>query len=512
MSFFSYTFPLCVAGALLLYYLLPKRMQWPLLLAVSLGFYLLGGLAAMACLLFIAATTFLTGLLLDRLNQQAKADRTANVKGKKKLILTVCLLLDFGLLFAAKYWNDTAEALSRSGSLSLPRISLLLPLGLSFYTFQSVGYAVDCYRGKVQPERNFFKYALFVSFFPQMVQGPIGRFDALAPQLMGQHRYDPENLRNGIQLALCGYLKKLLIADRTAVAANAIFGAPEKYGGVFTALGVLFYCIQLYCDFSGGIDVTRGVAQMFGIELAENFRRPIFAVSLADYWRRWHISLGAWMRDYVFYPLAFSKPLSALSRWTRKHFGGKLGKVIPTACATFVVYLFIGIWHGASFRYIVFGLYNGTIMTASVLLANRFSQWRKSLRLTDKQPLFRSFRLLRTMLLVFIGRYITRAPRLTVAWYMLRRTFTSLCLYQLRDGTIGRLGLTTVDFAIVGVCLAVLLFLEHRQEQGVRIRETLAKQSGLVQWLCLFLPLALLFYSLVFCGSAIDVNLIYQQY
>ncbi len=511
MSFFSWEFAGFVAGALVLYYLLPKKIQWLVLLALSLGFYCCAGLQGLIWLLFTAGTTWAAGLLLERLNARAKAGKSAGVKGKKRLVLVVCLVLDFGLLYVMKYWNFTAAALSRAG-FTLPMSSLIMPLGLSFYMFQSVGYAVDCYRGKYPAQRNPLKYLLFVSFFPQTVQGPISRYHELAPQLPAEHRFSADELKYGIQLVLWGLLKKLLIADRAAVVVNAVFARPEAYGGALYAFAVLFYCIQLYCDFSGGIDVTRGVAQMFGIDLAQNFRRPIFARSMAEYWRRWHITLGTWMRDYVFYPLAFSAPLGALSRWTRKRFGGKTGKVIPTACATFVVYLIIGIWHGANFRYIFFGFYNGAIMTASVLLAARFSRWKKALKLDDGQPGFRAFQLLRTMLLVFAGRYITRAPRLLTAFAMLFKTVRHPCLYQLRDGSLGRFGLTAADYAVVALGVIVLLILEFRQERGVEIRKALEQKNAFVQWLMLFLPLLALLLHLVFRGSAVDVSLIYQHF
>ena len=517
MNFFSPTFLICLFGAVILYYLLPRKLQWVFLLLVSLGFYAMGGWKPLIFLGFTAFTTFGTGLLLETLNAKAAAARAegqnaAAPERKKRLILTLCLVLNFGLLYVLKYWNFTAEVLSGAGLPDLSISSLLLPLGLSFYMFQSIGYTVDCYRGKYAAQHNPLKYLLFVSFFPQMVQGPISRYDQLAPQLTGGRSFDAENLRNGIQLALCGYCKKLLIADRAAVVVKTVFSAPENYGGFFYAFAVLFYCIQLYCDFSGGIDIARGAAQMLGIDLAENFRRPIFAESLADYWRRWHITLGAWMRDYVFYPLSFSKPLAALGRWSRKLFGGKLGKVIPTACATFVVYLIIGIWHGANFRYIFFGFYNGVILTASILLAQPFSRWRKKLK-TDAHPkLMHAFRLLRTMAIVFVGRYFTRAPRLLVGLRMLKTTLLHPCLYQLGDATFGTLGLGLQDYVLVGLGLAVLLLLEHRQEKGLRIREDLARRNCFVQWLAAAIPLALLVWTLLMSGSAVDVNLIYQQY
>ena len=190
---------------------------------------------------------------------------------------------------------------------------------------------------------------------------------------------------------------------------NAVIKDNCPYGGAVIASGILFYCIQLYCDFSGGIDITRGVARLFGIDMAENFRRPIFATSLTDYWRRWHITLGAWMRDYVFYPISLSRGFGKLSRWARTHIGGTAGKIFATSLATFIVYFIIGIWHGANFRYIAFGLWNGVLITASLLLEKTFLRWKAALHVNDKSAGWRVFMTLRTALLVFIGRYFTAA-------------------------------------------------------------------------------------------------------
>ncbi len=245
----------------------------------------------------------------------AKGKQLERLKTVKKWIVALVALGNFGLLFFFKYWNFSAEAINKllpNGN--LPVFELILPLGISFYMFQSIGYVIDVYRKKYPPEKNILKFALFVSFFPQMVQGPISRFDSLGKQLYRGNSFSYDSLKAGIELTLCGYLKKLLIADRAAILVNSVFQHYSEYDGGIILIGVVFYCIQLYCDFSGGIDITRGVAKMFGIELVENFKRPIFATSLSDFWRRWHISLGTWMKDYLFYPLSLSKPFIKLRK------------------------------------------------------------------------------------------------------------------------------------------------------------------------------------------------------
>ena len=516
MSFTSPVF-LAVTGLLVaVYYLIPRRFQWLLLLAVSYLFYASGGLQAIVFLLLTTGLTWAAGLVLERLNRQANdcradKDRQKLLKKQKKLVvLTVCLL-NFGMLLLLKHWDGIAGLIGTAagGAVSLP--DLIMPMGISFYMFQSIGYVVDVYRGKHEAQKNPAKFSLFVSFFPQMIQGPISRYGQLAPQLLGEHECSWEDLRDGIQLALWGYMKKLIIAERIGVVANTVFADSGAYAGSILAVGVLAYSIQLYCDFSGGIDITRGIARMLGIDLVENFRRPLFAVSLTDYWRRWHMSLGSWMREYVFYPLSLSRLFGKLGKWGRTHLPGKPGKMLGTTAATFVVYFLIGIWHGSSLKYIAFGFYNGILITVSMLLEGTFVVWRKKLGMTKESKLWQLFRLVRTWVIVFVGRYLTRAPRLLTGLTMIWRTVFDLHPGALLNGTVLQLGLGLGDWLVVAVGVLVLAAIELLQERGVRIRSWLAKQTGAVQWAAIMLALlAILFFGLG--GSYTPAQFIYAQY
>lgn len=515
MSFTSGTFIVFVLAALVIYYLTPRRLQWVVLLVASYGFYLCGGgLGALDYLLFTTLTTWLAGRALGALNEQRrtlpKEDKAGQerVKRRKKWVVLLALLANFGLLYAVKYLDFTADLLR----LPRPGLELVLPLGLSFYMFQSVGYVIDCYRGKYPPEKSLPKFALFVSFFPQLVQGPISRFGELGPQLTAGHKFDADQLKYGVQLAMWGYFKKLVISDRAGVIVATVFGNYTQYRGTMIFAGVLCYCIQLYCDFSGGIDITRGVAQMFGIHLAENFRRPLFATSLTDYWRRWHITLGQWMRDYVFYPLSLSKPLTRLGKWTRRHVKGKLGKIIPTSIATFTVYFLIGIWHGAELRYILFGLWNGTIITASLLLESRFQRWRERLHIQADRLPWRLFQMVRTWAIVFLGRYLTRAGSVSSALWMMKMTVLDPEVAALWDGRMLALGLTGWDLIIIFAGVAVILMAEYFQERGGHVRAALERRHWLVQWAAILIPLAVIVFFGVMRGDYIASEFIYQQY
>ncbi|MDE7242464.1 MAG: MBOAT family protein [Oscillospiraceae bacterium] len=514
MSFTSGTFIVFVLTALVVYYLVPQRFRWVVLLLASYGFYFTGGAGAMGYLLFITLTTYLAGRVLGALNEKRKGlpatDKAGleRVKRRKKQVVLVTLLGNFGLLYAVKYLGVTFDLLG----LPRPGLVLVLPLGLSFYMFQSVGYVIDCYRGKFPPEKNLAKFALFVSFFPQVVQGPISRFGDLAPQLTKGNEFDADQVKYGTQLAMWGYFKKLVISDRAGVVAATVFGGFTQYRGTVLFAGVLFYCIQLYCDFSGGIDITRGVAQMFGIDVAENFCRPLFAVSLTDYWRRWHITLGQWMRDYVFYPMSLSRPLTQLGKWTRRHIKGKLGKIVPTSIATFTVYFLIGIWHGAELRYILFGFWNGILITASLLLEGKFQYWRKRLHIRTESLLWRLFQMIRTSALVFLGRYLTRADSVRTALWMIKMTVLDPEIAALWDGRMLALGLNGWELMIVFLGMAVLLTAECYQEFGGHVRKALEQRHWLVQWAAIFIPLAVIFVLGVMGGDYIAPGFIYQQY
>lgn len=527
MNFISVSFIVFLAVTVGAYYLLPKKYACCALLAASCVFYLWGGgYKTVLYLVFTAALTFFAGILLERLNDKKseipkseKALQDGITKRKKAVVAVVCAVL-FAMLYVLKYLDFTVNIfvslISAFGKTVEPSVpNLLVPLGVSFYIFQSVGYVVDCYRGKYKAQHNFLKYALFVSFFPQIVQGPISRYDQLGTQLTSPAQLNTDNLRDGIQRMMWGYFKKMVIADRAAVAVTAFFRHYDDYGGAVTAFSVLMYCINLYCDFSGGIDITIGAAKLFGITMEENFGRPIFAQSLSEYWRRWHITLGGWMRDYVFYPLSLSKPFGKLGKWSRNKIGGKFGKILPTTLATFTIYLIIGIWHGANFRYIAYGFYNGLIITSSVLLAGVYSGAKKKLHINSDSRGWKIFSMLRTALVVFVGRYITRSPRLIVAFQLIIKTLNplSLHIHELWDGTVIGMGLSLSDYIVIGVSTLFLLAVEfYEEKRGETVLSVVNKKHGAVQFAVLLASLLVILFFGIMRGSYISSEFIYKQY
>lgn len=511
MSFTSLNFIIFVFSVVFIYYVIPKKLQWIVLLCASIGFYVYGSAKAFLYMIFVAGTTYCAGLVLGELNKRKKQNPKKITKIKKQVVLILCIL-NFGLLYIVKYLGFTFDVINSLAKTQLQAPDILMPVGISFFMFQSVGYVIDCYRAKYEPQKNFAKYFLFVSFFPQIMQGPISRFNELEPQFFSEHKLNFDKIKYGIQLMLWGYFKKLVIAERVAIMVNTVFDSYYNYSGSIIAVAVIGYSIQLYCDFSGGIDITVAVAQMLDIKLAQNFKRPIFANSLTEYWRRWHITLGSWMRDYVFYPMALSSPMRKVGSFARNHFGGVMGKIFATSVVTFFIYFLIGIWHGANFRYIAYGFYNGILITLGLLLEPVFVKIKQKININWSGKAYYAFQILRTSFIVFIGRYITRAPRLLSAFYMIKTTFLNFNANDLTNGILYSLGIDFFDYLIIIISMIVVLSVEWYQEKGGNVRKMLERKPAFVQFSVIMVALIVITVFGYIGGDYVKTEFIYAQF
>ncbi len=518
MSLTSFGFLLFLAAVVAVYYIVPKKIQWIVLLAASYGFYLSSGLDHAAYIVATTLFTYAAGRLMQRIRtsgqaQIARAGQDITKERKREIkkaadrkihrIQVLTVLVNLSVLAYFKYLNFFIGGLNEAfgffrWDFSLPMINLLAPLGLSYYTFNTIGYLIDVGRGKLAAEKHLGRFALFVSFFPSIVQGPLNRYGDLGPQLSAPHKFDYNNLKFGAQLMLWGFFKKLVIADRVAPIVSTIFSPSfTNYSGSHIVIAVIAYSLQIYGDFSGGVDIIRGAAQMLGIDLPLNFSRPFFATSMADFWRRWHMSLGAWMREYVFYPIMLCRPVTAVSKFFRKRFGSYAGKIVPSVAAPLVVFFLIGIWHDLTSQYIVNGLYNALLISASVACAPLFRKLTEKLHINTEAFSFRLFQMIRTFCLMCVSRIIVKAPSLSDAWKMLRSVFTSVDLAFVTgaDGALAAYGLPGPDIAVLAVSVFILLIVGILQEWGVKIRETLSQQSLVFRW---SMVLLLLFGVLIF--------------
>ncbi|MDO5403157.1 MAG: MBOAT family O-acyltransferase, partial [Eubacteriales bacterium] len=502
MSFTSLMFFVFLLIGALIYYVLPKKIQWAWLLIMSYAYYFTFSVKTSVFMIATTVIVYAGGRMLGRINadssqylavhkenldREAKKQYKNKVKKKKRSVVALVLILVFGILAVVKYYNfvfgNVNRLLADTGHESLfPMLMLALPIGISFYTFQSASYIIDIYQGKYECERNILKFALFVSFFPQLMQGPIGRFDRLSKQFYEGRSFDLKRIQFGLQRIGWGIFKKVVLADRTAPLVAQVFNNYQIYGGFYNIMAVLMYSVQLYMDFSGGIDIVIGAAEIFGIKIDENFRQPYFSKSIGEFWRRWHITLGAWMKDYIFYPLSLSSGMHKFGKWSKKHFGNTFGKTLPICFANILIFFIVGIWHGAAWKYIFYGLYNGFIIAISNLLEPLYSKAFEKTGIKNNSRPWKAFQIVRTFILVNIGWYFDMAVSARAAFSMMKHTVTECHLSQLTDGSMLGLGMSLKDYAVVISGCIVVLIVSILKERNVKIRESIAAKPIVIRW------------------------------
>lgn len=402
MLFNSLEFVLFFPLVCCIYFLIPHKMRWAFLLVASYIFYM-GWNAAYALLLLTSTVlTYLASLLINA---------TPN-KRIKKLWLTLSIVLNLGILFTFKYFNfffDSLYALFDLCHIAYTPISysLVLPVGISFFTFQALGYSIDVYRGDISVQKHFGKYALFVSFFPQLVAGPIERTKNLLPQFDEVHRFNYQNTVSGLRLMAWGFFKKIVIADTVCTTVNTVYNNIDSFDGFAVLIATVLFAIQIFCDFSGYSDIARGCARIMGFRLMKNFDHPYFADSIKDFWRRWHISLSTWFKDYVYIPLGGNRKCEA-----------------RTCLNLFITFLTSGLWHGANWTFVIWGALHGGFQIIGRITQKLRNRIHSALCLTKIPKIHHVFRVLFTMALVCFGWIFFRANSLSDAIYAVSSIFT----------------------------------------------------------------------------------------
>lgn len=528
MSFVSLKFAAFVIGVLLVYYVVPKKMQWFVLLCASYFFYFATGFGNGFYIVFTTVSTFLCAIFIsdehkhqkeyiqehkEHLTKEEKKEYKAKVKKRQRAVLALCLIVNFGILAFLKY-NDFVIS-----NINLFRLTfygetdfidfIMLPLGISFYTFQSMGYLVDVYYGKYEADRHIGKFALFVSFFPQIIQGPISRFGELSKELYGEKTFSWYAIKSGFVRIVWGLFKKLIIADRVAAYVKLVADPLNEYKGLYVLIAVFLYSMQIYADFSGGIDVSIGVAEMLGIKLTENFERPFFSKSISEYWRRWHITLGTWFKDYIFYPLSICKPIINLGKWTRKNISDALGKRLPIYLPMLAVWALTGVWHGSENRYVAWGLLNCFF----IILGTEFDPFSKKMiehfKINTASMWFKVFQICRTFWLMALLRVFDIAPSIKSAFRMIVNIFRDWSSFRLEE--FYSMDLPKDDLKIaLSACLVVLIVSLLQRTKS--IRERLFALPGFVQVvLCTVFTLSVAIYG--YYGFGYDASqFIYIQF
>lgn len=493
MLFVSYEFIAFLCLVVIGYYTFFKRFQWQFLLFVSFLFYYLSGKEYLIYISGVTIAVYLTAIRISKLHDGLKEKKTTldkqGFKNEKKRVGKVqkrwfCLGLFIALVLLGipKYTNFIIRNMNFIWSGILGKkafnfVDLLLPLGISFYTFKSLGYLIDVFRGKYPAEKNLAKFALFVSFFPQLIQGPISRFDAISESLFEKHEFSEKKFIRGLYRLLWGYFKKVVIADRIMTAVVTIIAEPEKYNGGFAFLGIVFYTIQIYADFTGGIDITIAIAEMLGIKTEENFIRPYFSKSIKEYWNRWHITMGSWFTEYVFYPLSVSNAMLFISKSARKHLGKNIGKRVPVYISTLTVWFLTGFWHGAGWNFIVWGLLNGLFMLISEELKGFYELFHRFVPIKKcRLRIYDALCVMRTLFFVSSVRMLDcyGDVGLTFKTYFSIFTVNNWHLIGKEE-----LGLDAVQFAVVGVGV-IILFAVSLLNRGGDLRDKILAKKALL--------------------------------
>lgn len=456
MLFNSVSFLIYFPIVVLICFIIPDRLKNIWLLIASYYFYMSWNVKYGSLILLSTVITYACGMLIDKCGDNIW----------RKLSFVFCLVSNFGILFFFKYFEWILENVNQlfGGGYNLP-FTILLPVGISFYTFQAVGYTFDVYRGKLKAETNFIDYALFVSFFPQLVAGPIERSTNLLSQFKKPIRFDAGNVTKGLQIMLWGYVEKMVIADNLAILVDKVYGDYNSYSGSMLVLASALFAIQIYCDFGGYSHIAIGAARVLGVTLMDNFRQPFFARSIREHWRRWHISLSGWFRDYLYIPLGGSRCSKR-----RKYFNVML------------TFLASGMWHGASWHYIIWGgLHGGYQVLGEMLTPFKNKIW-ECLHINPQHILYQTMQRIVTFFLIVITFVVFRANSFRESLEIFKIIALRFEGSRLIDGTVWSLGLAPAQCLLVIVALILLLAVDILHEREFHFSAWIAEKPRAVRW------------------------------
>ncbi len=469
MLFNSLQFLIFLPIVVLVYYILPKKIRYIWLLVTSYYFYMCWNAKYAILILFSTIVTYLTGILLEKC-KKSPMDEAKRIR-YKKLCVAGSMIINLAILFFFKYFNFAFYNLQQLFAhfhivLNQPKFDVALPVGISFYTFQALGYTIDVYRDDIYAEKNFFRYALFVSFFPQLVAGPIERSKNLLHQLAKPNKVTFKDMRQGVLIMLWGYFLKVVLSDRISIFVDYVYGNYETKPGAYLIVATLLFAIQIYCDFAGYSIIAIGVAKMFGVNLMENFNAPYLSQSVAEFWRRWHISLSSWFRDYLYIPLGGNRK-------------GKLRKYI-NIMITFGV---SGLWHGASWSFVAWGLLNGLYQVIGALMAPVRDKVVKIFGFHRENFSHKLFKRAVTFILVDFAWIFFRADTFRQGLRIVKSMFTVYNPWILVDGSLYRCGVERHGFTLMLICIGIFIIADILKYRGVKVSEEIEKQDFWFRWL-----------------------------
>lgn len=470
-------------ASVIVYYIFPKKHRWIVLLIASLIFFVFAcSWKLLVSLSFGIIATYIGTRVID---ENLKTNRA------KKIVLFITLLCIVGQLVILKYINiipTTINGIASIFNLNLywGTFNLLAPVGISYYALSLIGYTLDVYRGTSKPQKNILKHTLFTCYYPVMISGPIVRYNQMKEELFEPRNFCFNNVLYGAERIVYGLLKKMVIADQLGIVVNAIFSQYNIYSGIYLVIGVIFYAIQIYTDFSGCMDIVIGASKMYGVVLPENFKSPFFSRNLSEFWRRWHITLGLWAKDYIMYPLLISKPFQSLAEKCKNKFGKKIGKKIPTIIAIFILWLIIGIWHGASYKYIfAAGILPWIYLTISELCEPIFKKLSDMLHINKEKFSYRLFESIRTITLMCLIWLLVLAPSFLSGFDVVFNVFKISNLDL-------RITLPQIPYMVILIAGIIVSIVDYLQYKDKNVLELFNKQGIIFRYAVIFFMLYLI--------------------
>lgn len=511
MTITSLNFFIFLGITTLVYYLFPKKYRWISLLIFSLTFFSLASIEV--------AGYFLVGVVTIYVSARLISEKLTSPKTKKAAIVTA-LACNIAMLFLLKYINIIPNTINGFGNLfdietHLGTINLIAPIGISYYTLSMISYLVDVYWTTIPAEKNFFKFMLFSCYYPCLISGPFIRYTQMKTEFFENGDLDWDNIFKGFHRIVYGLLKKMVIADNLAIIVNAIFADTDTYSGPFVVVGVVMYALQIYCDFSGCMDIVIGASRLYGVKLPENFQSPFFSRTLSEFWRRWHITLGSWGKDYIMYPLLKSEAFQKLNKKSKKKFGKKLGKKIPVFLSILILWVIIGIWHGASYKYIfAAGILPWIYLTSSELLETQFEQLRNKLKINAESKVFHVFQSLRTLFMMCIVWLFALAPSFTQSFALIGDIFkfdASVVKPFVSEVIFGdhTLSAVLVQWAAIAVAMIGVAVVDYLKYKEVNVADKFNKMNFVLRFVLLFAMIGITLMFGVYGPGFVPADFIY---
>lgn len=481
---------------IVLYQLAQKKLRWMVLLGASLIFFYMYSAYLIIFLIVTTLITYKVGIDIG------KEDEKSSDKRKRKLVFFGIFMVVFILVYL-KYSGFIETNINvLLGLMSLPQIHIEntwgLPIGISFYTLQAVSYLMDIYRKKLTPEKNLLKVMLYLSFFPIVIEGPVVRYDSVKDTLFAGNPIEYDALKKGLIRIVWGIFKKIVIADRLNTFVINIFDVdPMGHAGSVVLVGAIAYTVQLYMDFSGMIDVTLGMGTIFGIKLPENFRQPFFAKTVNEFWSRWHITLGTWIKDYIFYPVLISKPFKKFSKSRKTSKGRKRAAVLLNSSALFVAWFVNGLWHGTGWSFILFGMYYFVLLTLGLVFEPLIKKVHKKLNINKENIAYRLFQFIKLSIFVVIGELIFRANGGLTGLKMVYAIFARFDISAISGLKLLNYGVDSMDWIVVFIALVVVVCVSICKERNIDIMGDLMGKPIYIRWTVYYV----LIFSIVIFGA-----------